>query len=134
MSATPDFFGTSNACPECHSPVTVPVPPGCNANAAELAKLVRSVGYEFTAPPDLDAEDLERALDEFLTAQGDGFGDALRAMAADEIIHWRNRPTREQLCQIGNQMLAQMLAGTWGGTELDTRALILKIAPGIRAK
>ena len=86
VSATPDFFGTQADCPACgvafivptferpgffaklfkgspapQEPVPIELPPD-----APLAARVSALGYDFTPPSEMDAEELESALDEFL--------------------------------------------------------------------
>jgi hypothetical protein len=142
MSATSELIGTEAACPSCNEPFIVPPPldPADSATStepevpelAELVQRVRSLGYDFALPPSITAEVVQwhlSALDEFLSEQA-----SLRE-AIDEMERTKQitaAPTDEELHAVGDLLLAQILAGEWGGTTDELRALLWEVAPDIR--
>lgn len=142
MSAASELIGTEAACPSCNEPFIVPAPldPTDSETStqpevpelAELVERVRSLGYDFSLPPSITEEVVQwhlSALDEFISEYA-GLVETVDEMERTKQI--TGRPTEEELHAVGDFLLAQILAGEWGGTTDELRALLWHVAPDIR--
>ena len=150
MSASPELIGTEAACPSCNEPFIVPGPesptedPAAGpveeaiaagdrgvAELAELVERVRSLGHEVPLPTSMTPESLQwhlSSLDEFLCEHNDFIETINQLGRGGEIVA---APSNEELFAAGELLLARVLAGEWGGTPDEAKALLWQVAPHV---
>lgn len=152
MSASSELIGSEAACPSCNEPFIVPGPEppleepaagpdedlrtGDDRGIAELVELVehvRSLGHEVPLPTSMTPENLQwhlSSLDEFLCEHADFIETINELGRGGQIVA---APSNEELFAAGELLLARVLAGEWGGTSDEMKALLWQVAPHILA-
>ena len=140
ISAPLERAGSAAACPTCGAAFTVPAAPPAppaptettSAKAQTLAAQIRALGYVFTIPAEIENEDLEARLQDFLMYQDRAFEDTFMSLEEDDRIIFLKRPSHEKLRVIGNELLKVIFNEDFEDYG-DVEKIILRIAPEIRA-